>query len=270
MGLISIIMPVYNAEKYIEEAIQSVIFQTYGNWELLIINDGSTDRSGDVIKSFNDDRLKYFEQTNKGVGAARNVGLRNMKGDFFCFLDADDQLTKKSLEERLSVFERSSKIAFVDGGVEIFDKTLTQPIRTRQAKYFGYPFQELIRINPEVFFGPSWLIKRQEGYNYFFSEDMSHLEDLWFYIEISSQGLLAFTNEIILKYRSHHGSAMDNLKGIANGYTKLTSNVIDNHKNKLSLLDKVIWRVRVRKIMSLSYFANGYYLAGFKYLLLGK
>lgn len=263
-------MPVYNAEKYLAEAIRSVIQQTYEKWELLIINDGSTDNSKNVIFSFNDSRLKYFEQINLGVGAARNVGLRNMSGDYFCFLDADDQLTIKSLESRLLVFERSNEIAFVDGAVEICDETLSQRIRLRQAKYFGYPFRELVKVNPQVFFGPSWLVKRRKGYHYFFSEDMTHLEDLWFCFVISSHGFLAYTDEIILKYRSVRGSAMSNLIGIANGYTTLTSNVIGNFKHNLSALDRIVWRIRIRKIMSLSYFAHGYYFRGVKYLLSGR
>ena len=84
-ALVSILMPVYNAEAFISEAITSVIRQSHKNWELLIVNDGSTDRSKNIIHSFPDKRIQYFEQQNRGVSVARNVGLKNMKGDYFCF-----------------------------------------------------------------------------------------------------------------------------------------------------------------------------------------
>jgi teichuronic acid biosynthesis glycosyltransferase TuaG len=90
--LVSIIMPVFNAGQFIEQAVQSVLDQTYGNWELLIVNDGSTDDSLHVVQKFNDERIFIFHQANRGVSAARNAGLANMRGEFFCFLDADDIL----------------------------------------------------------------------------------------------------------------------------------------------------------------------------------
>ncbi len=120
-NLVSIIMPAYNAEEYIEEAIRSVLSQTYQNWELFIINDGSTDTTEDKIASFTDERIKYYKKKNGGVSSARNLGLENMKGDFFCFLDADDYFTSNSLESRIAVFKSDKLISFVDGSVDVFD-----------------------------------------------------------------------------------------------------------------------------------------------------
>ena len=97
---VSIIMPVYNAGKYINRAIDSVINQSFQNWELLIINDGSTDDSEHKINEYSDKRIKYFQQINQGVSSARNQGLRHMNGGYFCFLDADDYLPSGSIESR--------------------------------------------------------------------------------------------------------------------------------------------------------------------------
>ncbi|MBK8309957.1 MAG: glycosyltransferase family 2 protein [Chitinophagaceae bacterium] len=83
--LISVIMPAYNVSFYIADSIQSVVDQTYSNWELLIINDGSTDNTAEVVQKFTDPRIRYFEKENGGVSSARNVGLDEMKGDFFAF-----------------------------------------------------------------------------------------------------------------------------------------------------------------------------------------
>ncbi|CAM8291886.1 glycosyltransferase family 2 protein [Morganella morganii] len=100
--LVSIIMPCYNAEQYIKESINSVINQTYKNFELIIVDDLSTDRSIDIIKSFNDDRIKLIQLTqNGGAGVARNAGIEAARGRFIAFLDSDDLWRPNKLEIQL-------------------------------------------------------------------------------------------------------------------------------------------------------------------------
>lgn len=90
-SLISIIIPCYNVENYVSECLSSVLSQTYENLDIIIINDGSTDKTEEVIKPFLEDkRIRYFYQENQGLSVARNTGLDNIKGDFICFLDSDD------------------------------------------------------------------------------------------------------------------------------------------------------------------------------------
>jgi len=110
-------MPAYNAENYINEAIQSVKNQTHEFWELIIINDGSTDNTVNIISNIIDNRIKVINQKHKGVSASRNAGLKKMKGQYFCFLDSDDILTPQSLSCRLEVFKKNNDISFVDGAV---------------------------------------------------------------------------------------------------------------------------------------------------------
>lgn len=105
--LVSIIMPVYNVECYIEESIMSVQKQTFNNWELIIINDGSEDNTVSVIERFlNDERIKLLSQANQGVSAARNQGLFHAKGDFIAFLDGDDLWNDQFLEKLISIQEK--------------------------------------------------------------------------------------------------------------------------------------------------------------------
>ncbi|MCU0339392.1 MAG: glycosyltransferase family 2 protein [Spirosomaceae bacterium] len=87
--VVSVIMPVYNGEKYLKEAIESVLTQTYQSIELIVINDGSADSSEEIIQSYGE-RIIYLCQANKGVGAARNVGIQAAKGEYIAFLDQDD------------------------------------------------------------------------------------------------------------------------------------------------------------------------------------
>lgn len=98
--LVSVIMPAYNAEKYIAASIESVIAQTYTNWELLIVDDGSTDQTAAIIKRYTsaDKRVKYFFQENGRQGKAKNLAIANSTGVFIAFLDADDLWLKEKLE----------------------------------------------------------------------------------------------------------------------------------------------------------------------------
>ena len=114
-------MPAFNAGRFISQSINSILNQKYNNWELLIINDGSTDDTKNTIYSFNDSRIKYYEQENRGVSNARNLALRHMQGDFFGFLDADDLYSANSLSSRLNVFMQEEHVNIVDGRVETRD-----------------------------------------------------------------------------------------------------------------------------------------------------
>lgn len=105
--LVSIIMPAYNVEKYIEASIKSVINQTYENWELIIIDDGSTDSTANIVKSIqkNNNKIKYHFQQNGKQARARNNGISKAAGDILAFLDADDLWLPQKLEYSLSLFD---------------------------------------------------------------------------------------------------------------------------------------------------------------------
>lgn len=102
-GLVSIIMPNYNGAKYIKETIESVIAQTYTNWEVLLVDDCSTDNSIEIAKSYNEPRIRILKNpTNQGAAASRNYALREAKGKWVAFLDADDLWTSEKLEKQLA------------------------------------------------------------------------------------------------------------------------------------------------------------------------
>jgi glycosyltransferase involved in cell wall biosynthesis len=103
--LISIIIPIHNTERYIEDMLKDVLSQTYQNFELLLINDGSIDRSGQICDNYvkNDRRIKVVHKKNKGVSAARNDGIACSTGEYICFLDADDRIDPNYLEELYQV-----------------------------------------------------------------------------------------------------------------------------------------------------------------------
>lgn len=100
MAKISIIIPVYNGERYIEKCLDSIKNQTFKDYEVLIINDGSKDNTKKLIEKYlNDKRFKLFNRTNHGIGASRNFGLDESSGEYICFIDSDDYVDKKYLEK---------------------------------------------------------------------------------------------------------------------------------------------------------------------------
>lgn len=96
----SVLVPVYNVEKYIDECIQSVINQTYANWELILVDDGTLDNSGAICDSYAkiDKRIRVIHKDNQGLISARRVGIENASGDYYCFLDSDDSIEEYALQ----------------------------------------------------------------------------------------------------------------------------------------------------------------------------
>jgi glycosyltransferase involved in cell wall biosynthesis len=113
--LVSIVVPCYNAEKYIDTCVNSVLLQDYENWECLLINDGSKDNTLDLIKYFEvkDDRIRIFTQENLGLSATRNKGIDNAKGEFVFFLDSDDVLIGHAISALVSSFQNNDIITGV-------------------------------------------------------------------------------------------------------------------------------------------------------------
>ena len=105
MVKISVVIPVYNVEKYLEQCLDSVIAQSFEDIEVICVNDGSTDSSLEILKRYadNDSRIKIISQKNKGAGAARNVGIENAAGEYVYFMDSDDYLNADAFE-RLNDF----------------------------------------------------------------------------------------------------------------------------------------------------------------------
>ncbi len=253
---VSIVIPVYNAEKYIGQAIHSVLRQSSTNWELLVVNDGSNDKSKDIIHSFSDSRIKYFEQVNKGVSAARNVGLANMKGEYFCFLDADDVLPPDSLQNRLKVFKETENVHFVDGSVDFYDNTLTQKIKSWTPNFNGNPLRDLLSLSGKSFLGNTWMIKKHSYMHYAFENGLTHGEDLLFYINLARcGGLYSYTTEPILYYRTGHTSAMSDLKGLENGYKEVYKEL--QQMNDVPDDWKKMYYKKMKSIMLKSYLGKG-------------
>ena len=111
MDLVTIILPVYNGEKYIERCIDSILKQTYSNFLLIVVDDGSNDKTRSIVLNYEDNRIKFIHTKHFGVSNARNVGIENSKGKYITFVDADDEVSNDFIESLLNNFEKSVDIA---------------------------------------------------------------------------------------------------------------------------------------------------------------
>lgn len=131
---ISVIIPVFNGEKYIASAIESVLSQTYKNVEILVIDDGSTDRTEKVVGNYKD-KVKYIKKNNGGVASALNVGLREMKGDYFSWLSHDDFFYPEKLEKQMNAIMRNpTNSKFIYTSYDLFDVEKNEVIIGKSAK----------------------------------------------------------------------------------------------------------------------------------------
>jgi len=139
--LISVVIPAYNKADLIRETIESVIAQTYSNFEIIFVDDGSTDNTSEIVKSIKDNRLKYYYQTNSGLPAKpRNKGVELSNGEYIAFLDHDDLWIKNKLEKQIAVIKKDSKIALVStNAIFILNdkKTNTPLIKKLKSGYFN-------------------------------------------------------------------------------------------------------------------------------------
>lgn len=215
---ISIIIPVYNVEKHLKKCLDSVLLQSFTDFETILINDGSTDRSGRICEEYAAKHkcFKVFHIPNGGVSAARNLGLLKSSGEFICFIDSDDSVERKYLSDLIS--------SIVDEHVDLVIQGFTSISKSRQRKIafgenfvsaenhkmlfevieifkYGYPFSKLFRAE---------IIKRNEiifPENYSFAEDLS-----FFLIYLSKCRYIKFDERYNYNYVSQPNSLSKTIK----------------------------------------------------------
>lgn len=175
--MISVIIPLYNKETIIERSLQSVLSQDYDDFEIVVVNDGSTDRSTDVVRTINDTRIRIIEQENGGPSKARNTGVKYAKGDWIIFLDADDELLPGALKRFRCAIERNFSFSF-------FACSFYNRIGDSLALKYHYTEGYLSNLYKSAFFGRflpragAFICKKQILLNCPFNEQIRRFEDL--------------------------------------------------------------------------------------------
>jgi len=199
--IISVILPVYNAEKYIEEAINSILEQAYQNFELIIINDGSTDTSLSVINQYEkNNKVRIVTQENKGLIFTLNKGIDLAKGQYIARMDADDIAHPERFEKQISLFEANPSLGVCSASTENFGAETDLTIRSddndnlKATLLFWPPFAH-----------PAAMIKRSvlSDNNIKYREEFKHCEDFDLWSQLAPYGEFSNVTEVMLKYRVH-------------------------------------------------------------------
>lgn len=226
MDLISVIVPLYNKEQWVLRCILSVIKQTYKNVEILIINDGSTDGSRDMVSSIDDSRIKIYDKPNGGLSTARNYGIAKSKGKYIALIDADDEWASKHLEYMLKGFEQSQEIILVCNDlIETADGIKENGLKRNlpfaspdaDSAIHYYLIEDYIKTLKEGYFllsGSSVLIDTEiiKKYDLLFLPDSEPSEDINYWLRLNQLGKFVFCDYVGLFYHREDTNSIMNKK----------------------------------------------------------
>jgi glycosyltransferase involved in cell wall biosynthesis len=240
--LVSVIIPTYNRVQYICEAIDSVLAQTYNNTEVIVVDDGSTDNTRDIIQQY-DSKVKYIFQNNAGPSAARNNGIKQSSGELIAFLDSDDIWLAEKLELQIELMRQSQYIGLVSCGIYIIDasgKIISDPVIKGNYKNRKSFVKELMVHN--IIGGGSAILIKKECLNRIglFNEDLWVGEDWNMWLRIAKNYEVKFVEKPLVKYRIHGNNLHKNLAKIK----------VDGKRNVLENIEK--WRI-ISRMKAYSY-----------------
>ena len=262
--LISIIIPIYNTDQYLRQCLDSIINQSYKNFEVLLINDGSVDDSATICKEYveKDSRIRYFEKENGGVSSARNLGLKNAKGNYITFVDSDDWVEENYLEVLYNALKENKVDVAISTHKDfnMDDDLYYLPFYSEEQLHildigkvardeFLELFPELSSVSHDFSCVASKLFKADLVKNLLFDESVNYGEDLDFffsmYLKISS---VFYVNKPTYIYRQHQQSA--------------SNNCLESHAiSEIRIYEKIL-----KKIMEL-HIPNYHYIERFKMIL---
>lgn len=241
--LISVIIPVFNAERYIDLALNSVCNQTYQNLEILVIDDGSSDQSKEIIESIKDERIKFYSRENRGLIYTLNEAIELSRGKYIARMDADDICFKTRFEKQVQFLKSNNDIGVTFTGIECVDETgkIIRPRVSRKTRsiqpvelLFGCPL-----CHPTAMFDMTKLNKSDIHYK----SDYHLAEDFELWTRLISRTKIALLNEALLSYRIHQNSITSRNGGKQRlvAVRAISANLINNESNSISSCLSVIY-----------------------------
>lgn len=248
MSNVSIILPTYNRAHCIKKAVESVLRQTYSQWELLVVDDGSTDDTEAIIAAYaaSDHRVRYYRQpSNKGVSAARNEGIRQARYDYIAFQDSDDVWHEDKLEKQMRVFSENPDVGLVycaiQGTRQDGREVLIPDQSIERSLLYGNLYKLLLQGN--VIGAPAVVMRKAcAGQCGGFDETLSCLEDWEMFVRIAKSYEIGYVDEALVDADFHDGGVSSR----AGGYFQARCQMIAMHREALlesGLFNQVVERV---------------------------
>ena len=240
--LVSIVIPVYNGANYVAEAIESALNQTYKNIEIIVVNDGSTDNTEKIVKSYGD-KVRYFYKENGGTSSALNLGVKNMKGDYFSWLSHDDMYYPNKIEKQIEELKRlDDKNTMIYSNSEYIDKNGKGLFRTEfeyreKPNLLNFP---IFAVMFGMISGCSLLISKSIFVdNNFFDETLRYTQDydLWYRLKNYN---IKFITDVLVKTRIHESQDYQKINQRQNDeikslWTKMLENITEKELNIIGL-----------------------------------
>jgi glycosyltransferase involved in cell wall biosynthesis len=205
LPLVTVVITTYNYAQYLSHAIESVLKQTYGNLEILVVDDGSTDDTRMIVEKY-DGVLAYFFKENGGISSARNFGVTRSRGSYIVFLDSDDKLHENYISETLETLcEQTASVGFSYTQLQYFEAS-------SEISEFGE--YNLERLKESNYIASVCLVRADVARKYPYDETISILEDWNFYLTLAENGVSGvLVNKPLVYYRKHSdgNSALDKL-----------------------------------------------------------
>ena len=220
---VSVIIPTYNRAHLIDKAINSVLSQTYQDYEIIIVDDASTDNTKEVVKDFTDSRISYiFHINNLDISAARNSGIKASQGKYIALLDSDDEWLPEKLDKQINKFEKESlKIGVIYTGSYYIDEKGSQIRKVHVPIKEGYIYEDLLRAGGYLCLS-STLIKRECFKKVgLFDENLPPCEDLDMWIRIAKYYKFSYIKDLLVASRIHNNQITNDSEALIKGIKKI-------------------------------------------------
>ena len=244
---ISVVIPSYNRREFLKRSIDSVINQTKKPLEIIVVDDGSTDGTETMIKS-DYDFVKFIKQKNKGVSAARNIGIKVSIGEWICFLDSDDEWKKDKLEKQINAMKSNPGYKFFHSNEIWIKNGLRINQKKKHKKYGGDIFDkclDMCRISPSSVMIDKTVFDEVGNFN----EDLVVCEDYELWLRICDKYRVFFIDEpLIIKYGGHQGQLSYSIESIENHRIKALEYLILenlNRKNKRHAIQMLLSKLNI-------------------------
>lgn len=263
---VTVAVSTYNREKYINDCINSVLEQSYQDFELIIIDDGSTDNTRDVVQKYNDPRIKYYYQNNSGQNSARNAGINYASADYVALMDSDDVWHPEKLEKQVEILEENPDIGLVYCGTELIDKNGKSCGRKPLVTHSGHILDKLLMTN-FLYNGSCPLFRKSciERVG-LFDCSITRMTDWEFYLRFAIHYKFFGIDEYLLKYRIHNETMSHNFKDYESCGIKILEKVFNDEdldSKYLKYKNEAI--ARRYSYLGKRYFENGFFQESRKY-----